>query len=95
VKLLGTVVSVVSGLLAAIAAYVGLGGPVPASTSYVDAQMHPLRCDVLAIRRHVNAVDLYQWQHDNPQPTGNVQQQIDALKTTLAGIDKRIADLGC
>lgn len=88
-KTVASLVAIVAGLLGIAATWITLGFPVPASRQYVNERLHPIMLQQLKTRRHIDAVDLYQWKL-NPVITQGIQVEIDRLQAEINALDKAI-----
>lgn len=92
-KITGIAAPVAAGL-AALVSYVTLGGPIVATRGWVEEKLRPLVCQSLANQRHINSIDLFQWQQ-NPVVTQGIQEQIDKLRSQSARIEAAAAAMNC
>jgi hypothetical protein len=89
-KFLATLIGIAAGALAFIGSWVALGFPTVATRGYVDSALRPVIYQQLRVRRHVDSVDLFQWQQ-NTAVTQGIEEEIDLLKAEIADLDRQIA----
>lgn len=89
-----TIVSLLTAVatcLAIAVSYLTLGGPLLATQGWVDWRLHPMMCELIAVRRHTNSIDLFSWQDHNKGPNlpREVQEQINSLQTKIVDLDHK------
>ena len=89
-KVLASVASTIATCLAALGAYITLGGPLVATRGYVDAQVHTLSLREAKIWRQAAGADLATWRIANPTPDQNASDNIKRLEKQIDDLDKRI-----
>jgi hypothetical protein len=99
---MGTIAKTVSSIVGAItivsALYAGLAtlGYLPVSQNLFWSWIRPMTCQILQVRQHVDIVDLWNWEHNNPEPhTQQVQENIDSLRTKVQQLNLQIQQWNC
>lgn len=90
-KQIAAAATTAAAVLAIISSWIALGFPLVATRGYVAEKLRPIIYRQLVNQRHIDNLDLYQWQSSNPTPSAPVQEQINKLRAEIGDLDRQIA----